>query len=126
MRHGPWKYLYHGFVAALAPVIVLVLSAVLAGPSALGLGANGLTVMALAMLLLLAGRVGEARAVSRASWLGTLVGLCFPRLERWAIPAGHCTTCGYNLTGNTSGVCPECGSGVPGQALAVAATNAIE
>lgn len=24
-------------------------------------------------------------------------------------PRGHCRTCGYNLTGNTSGVCPECG-----------------
>ncbi|MBI5864182.1 MAG: hypothetical protein HZB38_06720 [Planctomycetes bacterium] len=22
---------------------------------------------------------------------------------------GHCPRCGYNLTGNTSGVCPECG-----------------
>lgn len=22
---------------------------------------------------------------------------------------GHCASCGYNLTGNTSGVCPECG-----------------
>jgi len=22
---------------------------------------------------------------------------------------GHCQTCGYDLTGNTSGVCPECG-----------------
>jgi len=22
---------------------------------------------------------------------------------------GHCAACGYNLTGNTSGVCPECG-----------------
>lgn len=25
------------------------------------------------------------------------------------IPAGHCQHCGYDLTGNTSGVCPECG-----------------
>jgi hypothetical protein len=25
------------------------------------------------------------------------------------IPCGHCQKCGYNLTGNTSGVCPECG-----------------
>lgn len=25
-------------------------------------------------------------------------------------PAGHCPGCGYNLTGNTSGICPECGS----------------
>lgn len=126
LRHGPWKYLYHGFVAALAPVIVVVLIAVLAGPEAMGLGVNGVTAMMVGLCLLLAGRVGEARAVSRASWFGTLVGLCFLRLERWAIPAGHCTTCGYNLTGNTSGVCPECGSGVPGQALAVAATNATE
>jgi hypothetical protein len=26
------------------------------------------------------------------------------------VPEGiHCTTCGYNLTGNVSGRCPECG-----------------
>ena len=24
-------------------------------------------------------------------------------------PPGHCQRCGYDLTGNTSGVCPECG-----------------
>ena len=24
-------------------------------------------------------------------------------------PAGHCQRCGYNLTGNLSGICPECG-----------------
>ncbi len=24
-------------------------------------------------------------------------------------PPGHCQRCGYNLTGNVSGVCPECG-----------------
>ena len=27
-------------------------------------------------------------------------------------PKGHCQGCGYNLTGNVSGVCPECGEGV--------------
>ncbi len=27
-------------------------------------------------------------------------------------PAGHCQTCGYNLTGNVSGICPECGEAV--------------
>ncbi|MHC4444904.1 MAG: hypothetical protein ACYTBZ_14425 [Planctomycetota bacterium] len=32
----------------------------------------------------------------------------YPRL----IPAGHCQHCGYNLTGNVSGVCPECGEGI--------------
>ena len=25
---------------------------------------------------------------------------------------GHCQKCGYNLTGNVSGVCPECGEAV--------------
>ncbi len=25
------------------------------------------------------------------------------------IPPGHCRRCGYNLTGNQSGICPECG-----------------
>lgn len=29
--------------------------------------------------------------------------------DRRRIPRGHCQACGYNLTGNTSGVCPECG-----------------
>ena len=28
------------------------------------------------------------------------------------IPPGHCQTCGYNLTGNVSGRCPECGTDV--------------
>ncbi|GMU21388.1 MAG: hypothetical protein AMXMBFR13_14810 [Phycisphaerae bacterium] len=28
-----------------------------------------------------------------------------------------CDTCGYNLTGNVSGVCPECGSPVPQGAI---------
>ena len=29
------------------------------------------------------------------------------------MPPGHCTTCGYNLTGNVSGKCSECGAPVP-------------
>ena len=27
-------------------------------------------------------------------------------------PRGHCQGCGYNLTGNVTGVCPECGCAV--------------
>jgi hypothetical protein len=30
-------------------------------------------------------------------------------LDRRRISPGHCRQCGYNLTGNLSGVCPECG-----------------
>ena len=32
--------------------------------------------------------------------------------DRRLIPQGHCQHCGYSLTGNTSGVCPECGTTV--------------
>ncbi|MGD8451537.1 MAG: hypothetical protein PVJ57_06935 [Phycisphaerae bacterium] len=34
------------------------------------------------------------------------------RLRRERAWQGHCVNCGYNLTGNTSGVCPECGTAV--------------
>ena len=33
----------------------------------------------------------------------------------WGPPPGHCPHCGYNLTGNESGVCPECSTPVPTQ-----------
>jgi len=32
-----------------------------------------------------------------------------------APPSGHCTKCGYDLTGNVSGRCPECGELVAAQ-----------
>ncbi|GMU24132.1 MAG: hypothetical protein AMXMBFR13_42090 [Phycisphaerae bacterium] len=33
------------------------------------------------------------------------------------VPTGCCRECGYDLTGNLSGVCPECGTAVPEQAV---------
>jgi hypothetical protein len=34
-----------------------------------------------------------------------------PQYTRWRNQLHHtCDECGYNLTGNTSGICPECGS----------------
>ena len=33
-------------------------------------------------------------------------------LPKGNYPPGHCENCGYNLTGNVSGVCPECGEKV--------------
>ena len=33
--------------------------------------------------------------------------------RKWSVREGHCPHCNYNLTGNTSGVCPECGTRVP-------------
>jgi hypothetical protein len=31
-------------------------------------------------------------------------------LDRRRIPPGHCQKCSYDLTGNVSGICPECGT----------------
>jgi hypothetical protein len=30
--------------------------------------------------------------------------------DRRRFPAGYCQKCGYDLTGNVSGICPECGT----------------
>jgi hypothetical protein len=32
------------------------------------------------------------------------------RSRNWTKRSGQCAACGYNLTGNTSGVCSECGT----------------
>ena len=32
--------------------------------------------------------------------------------KRRAVRAGHCEKCGYDLTGNVTGRCPECGEGI--------------
>src|SRR5262249_30800367 len=34
------------------------------------------------------------------------------RRDRGRPPSGHCPKCGYNLTGNESGFCSECGTAV--------------
>jgi hypothetical protein len=45
--------------------------------------------------------------------VGPLVGLvllCFAISMSRRHPAGHCQRCGYDLSGNVSGCCPECGT----------------
>ena len=86
-------------------------------------------------LILIAGTwlsVLYAAAFAAYAWLwqreglppGQIIGITYPLIYRFlavAIPTllvwwfwpkplkpGHCR-CGYDLTGNTSGVCPECG-----------------
>ena len=44
-----------------------------------------------------------------------LAARCVYRLLRWypSEPGQNCPTCNYNLTGNKSGRCPECGQPCP-------------
>jgi len=49
-----------------------------------------------------------------ATVLVPLIGAALRWYEaRCTYPPGHCQKCGYNLTGNESGRCPECGTEVP-------------
>ncbi|GMU21386.1 MAG: hypothetical protein AMXMBFR13_14790 [Phycisphaerae bacterium] len=44
--------------------------------------------------------------------IGVLVGVRYYLRTSVVPPKELCAQCGYNLTGNVSGVCPECGSPV--------------
>lgn len=60
-------------------------------------------------------RKGKSSASSFISIWPLVIALVIPTALLWLFvprqyPAGHCQNCGYNLTGNTSGVCPECGA----------------
>ena len=43
-------------------------------------------------------------------YLGTVVWTIFVFWRYRSVPSGHCQVCSYDLTGNESGVCPECGT----------------
>lgn len=49
--------------------------------------------------------------------LGVLLAVTCTWRRRRSKPLGHCRTCGYNLEGNMSGICPECGSRIPMRVL---------
>ena len=58
------------------------------------------------------------------SWIPVmlLIALAIPTAIFWYRDRrprkGHCLHCGYNLTGNESGVCPECAAAVPNGVIA--------
>jgi hypothetical protein len=56
---------------------------------------------------------GAPGAFSLPLWLPFACAAASASLLWWRdrrVAAGHCPRCGYNLTGNVSGVCPECGT----------------
>ncbi len=81
---------------------------------------HGETMSPIAGAGLVAGAVVLTFAVASAAVAGVLLGIWFAfstvatPLSRWlqrrTPAAGHCVGCGYNLRGNVSGVCPECGT----------------
>jgi len=71
------------------------------------------------------------RSLKRAPWEGPAIGLALGlialRVRSRRLKTGVCAKCGYDLTGNVSGVCPECGTTLvlapPAASAAVAATR---
>ncbi len=57
---------------------------------------------------------------------GTLVALYRRRRSVRLLAAARCPSCHYNLTGNQSGVCPECGRAFPLSALPAADVAGID
>jgi hypothetical protein len=54
--------------------------------------------------------------VSSAMLVGSIVTVLLVKLGLWRRDLyPHCPACGYNLTGNLSGTCPECGKAVPAE-----------
>jgi hypothetical protein len=52
-------------------------------------------------------------------WFLCMLFLILPTVwyRRRRLPrSGHCESCGYNLTGNISGICPECGRAIVAKA----------
>ena len=69
----------------------------------------------------LSGTPGRDLSIILPLWLPLLVA-AVPTLfllyqKRHQHLLGHCQKCGYNLTGNTSGICPECGKQIAAQQL---------
>ena len=58
---------------------------------------------------------GSGGKVRVMLWVPLLV-IAAPTALLWyrdrRIPAGHCQNCGYDLTGNVSGICSECGTAI--------------
>jgi hypothetical protein len=56
---------------------------------------------------------GNGMLIRIPLWIPLVLMLAGTALLLWRTrsspPAGHCQTCGYDLTGNVSGRCPECG-----------------
>jgi hypothetical protein len=108
-----WRRWAAGIAAMVVATILIYGIAVLVGGACISVGRerflgmrNHLRLMIVAfsaMLFLLLIYMGPIFGLAIASWV---IGIADRRMK---IPSGCCQRCGYDLTGNVSGRCPECG-----------------
>ncbi len=101
-----WAGAKPGFEAALQGVIAWCVAAGLLAFAFKTVAVRADLPWAIALLALLA-------MLGLPVWLGVAVGRRRYRALMGRYALGHCQACGYDLTGNVSGKCPECGAVVP-------------
>ena len=89
--------LVYAFAGALGSACLSMVNHKSGGPIAL------LFVAFSAMIILLLVSMGPVLGLVIATWMMRVAD------RRMKIPIGQCQQCGYDLTGNVSGRCPECG-----------------
>jgi hypothetical protein len=67
--------------------------------------------LVLLILIIIDWRIPATAAIGIAA-VGVLGQHFSDRRRRNRAGRGLCLACGYNLTGNISGICPECGTGI--------------
>jgi hypothetical protein len=65
--------------------------------------------LGLTLALPLLALISRGSALPRVLWRA---------IKEFGVAPGHCRHCGYNLAGNTSGACPECGTAIATKAVA--------
>ena len=54
---------------------------------------------------------GGLAGLYTGAWLAAEVGhFLFPYVSPYVVAEAYCVRCGHSLTGNVSGICPECGA----------------
>ena len=112
---------------AIAQLILLVFIAALAHAlvrgrfwlTCVGVSIVGNAVVTFFVAPIFLGTVSNIWPIACCSWIlpgilvAAVVGAPFAMLRRPPVLEGHCVSCGYDLRGNVSGRCPECGTPVP-------------
>lgn len=100
-RFGPRAHLGVAFLGSVAAVVWFACWVI---P-----GLYGVRLSMAGSVMILVGTIGEARVLTRRSWIGTIWRLGTCRLRDLPVPPDACPGCGYRLFGLREMRCPECG-----------------
>src|SRR5829696_2264249 len=103
------------FNLLLSVITIVVVAAAAVSGLAVGFGMNANNFVLAAVMIFMAASVGLFIWSSWPSWSWWI---WHRRMGKWLarrealISQGRCPSCAYDLTGNVSGTCPECGTAI--------------